>query len=86
MSPCPSSITLSLIHVDNYKNQISKALRICQPDSQITFSVWVEEKICKVFNVRETIFAQNGYGIKPGSETDHYQLGKVPEELKIVME
>lgn len=73
---------LSLMLVDNYKNQLTEALRVTKKGAKLAFSVWGRREFSHNFSILEDIMTKHGLGPKEKPKKSNFDLGKDPEGMK----
>lgn len=78
--------SMSLMLVDNYRNQLAEALRVTQPGVKLGFTVWGRRENIRHFEVLDVVLHKHGLTPKEPPKKTPYDLGRDPEALKAEME
>lgn len=73
---------LSLMLVDNYKNQLQEALRVTKQGATFGFSIWGRKDRCANFTITSKVFAKHGLMPKDPPKKTPFDIGQDPEALK----
>lgn len=74
--------SLSLMLVDNYKNQLQEAFRVTQPGASLGFTVWGRKQNCNNITFLNKIFAKHGLLPPEPPKKTFFDVGQDPEALR----